>query len=316
MTFLLLTLFLLDPSSHPNEVTCKKLQKSLANGDAMALGRAVDLDAFFNKLAAQVDKDLLQGQETKLELFADGVAPRLPQTFVNNLKDQMAMRVTFLGMSEDQRSGLFRFFSSGYLNYLRVYFDDQGRIEDLFWHSDAETISEALTFAANLMLVGARMDDGSKDVILDPWYKVAVLKPLLMKEEITQVLSNYQELPEDYRRIKNVQITHFHAAFGQDAKIFGAALSDLDRLYPNDGSFSLLMLDALMIRGLKHRAMQAVENLARIVNQDPYLDLYRAAIFLELGELDQARKHLEKALTDPDSQAEAKAALEQFFKQR
>lgn len=308
--FLILTALLALTQPTANQTRCKAMLQSLQAGEVEALGNGVDLDAFFAKVTDLLDKDLRQGQETSLEQFIDGVAPRMAPTFVNNLSNQQELRVAFLGMAADGRSGLFRFYSPQYLNYLRIYFDEQGRIEDLFWYSDGETIAEALAFAANLMLVTTRMDSGAEETVLEPWYDVALLKPLLMKGKGSDVLQRYKAMRDAYKRIKNVQITHFHASFQQnDETLFENALTELDRFYPKDSSLSLLQLDALMLRGKHQRAMQVIENLARDVAMDPYLDLYRAAIYLEMGETKLGRQYLVHASNYPDARREAMVAL-------
>ncbi len=92
-----------------------------------------------------------------------------------------------------------------------------------------------------------------------------------------------QSLPAKIRDTKIVQIGIVQAASNLDDKAYTEAISNYQRLFPNDPSVDLVSIDGLFLNKKYTQAIAAIDRLEKGVGGDPYLNQMRAGILIEQG---------------------------------
>jgi hypothetical protein len=113
-----------------------------------------------------------------------------------------------------------------------------------------------------------------------------------------QALAGFDELPSAAKRDKTLLLLRLRAAQDVDDRAYAAALSDLERYHPEDPSIDMLSIDGYLLKKQYDLALRSVGRLEKTLGGDPYLNVLRANINFESGNLDAARRAAEAAVAE------------------
>ena len=74
------------------------------------------------------------------------------------------------------------------------------------------------------------------------------------------------------------------------------AMDDFLKTYPNDGSANLISIDYYLLRKQYQKCLSSIDRLDQEVS-DPYLDLFRGNVYLEMDNTDKAKEFYERVLS-------------------
>ncbi len=120
--------------------------------------------------------------------------------------------------------------------------------------------------------------------------------------EFQQLLAIYDSVPEKYKREKSIYMMRIQATQGLgDEALYAKALEDFRKDFPKDSAINLLSIDYFILRKKPDDAMTCIEMLDQAVEGDPYLNVARAGVNLEKGDLQTALKYVWSAIAaDPN----------------
>jgi predicted Zn-dependent protease len=114
-------------------------------------------------------------------------------------------------------------------------------------------------------------------------------------------LTAYRQLPQSMREEKSSMLIAAQAAALVDDNEYVSMLEEFRRVHSNDPCSDIISIDYYFMRKEFDPALECINRLDTAVGGDPYLNIHRAQIMVERGELDEARKLCETAIeTSPD----------------
>jgi Flp pilus assembly protein TadD len=114
-------------------------------------------------------------------------------------------------------------------------------------------------------------------------------------------LAAYATLPDVLKTDKNVLMLRVQASAQVDDKEYLAAMEDYRKAFPNDPAMRVMSIDYFYMKKMHKEAMDQVSALEAASGPDAHLNTLRGRIQAELGNLDDARSELAKALAlEPD----------------
>jgi hypothetical protein len=209
-------------------------------------------------------------------------------------------------LRRDESSAIFRLiYADGTLNYHRLSFDPKAspvKVADLEIALTGEPISQV--FRRNFERVVTPDEE-----LFDGPFDRTLLQGVRLLQEMSQSLHEgkggetwelYDELPEIFQRDKGALLLRIQAA---------RELRDNDRLvvacdaycerFPDAKFAAFAKLCACLLRDDARGSREALDEIPEPYSTDPYIDVVRAEILLDEGDLPAARKAAERAAADP-----------------
>lgn len=231
----------------------------------------------------------------KREIIRGGLAGArtVPSTVAEVLKD---MSYRFVGVKEREGGTyvLFRIDSEEAFNYhlLRLA-KIRGRVRADEFHvaltgeEMAETFRKNLAMGLNSQSIVGRLSGAQKQFLDDLKLQKAMSDAINSGEE-EKALGIYQRMPERLKKMKMPMLFRIMATPVENEEAYIDAVESFLKIYPNDGSAGMNLLDAGVLRKDAKLVMKAYKSLSSWTGGDPELDLTIGANLLMLDEVDKA----------------------------
>ena len=186
----------------------------------------------------------------------------------------------------------------GTLNYHEMVLvkDKTGfvRARDFYVYTSGEYFSDTIQ---RLYLLAAASDpnvlerlSGKKNAFVEalPDYKNMMQK--VRDGDGKGAIAIYKRLPQDLRKQKSVMIAYVSAAskVGDDVA-YGAAMDEMRAAFPNDPGLDLMSIDSFLLKEKYDETLAAIDRVDKAVGGDPYLDVLRANVNLQRGDVEKAQ---------------------------
>lgn len=259
----------------------EKIEKGINNGNGAVLDSTIDFDMIADEVVkisgnsnkSSLKKGLKQGWEKN----------KLGVQIVNNLGESG----TYEFVREYEKEGhphiIFRMYSDNGLNYHDfdlIKYNNEVHIKDVFIYLTGENIS--ITMANTL---NTAMRDHSETILN--------LRTLFQQKEYATAKKAYESLPPTVQKDKLVQLVYLEIASQLDNETYTKALAGFEKLYGNEPSVQLALLDVYFMNGDYDRAIKAVNEIDA-TTQDPFLDYYRGLLYNQKGDAAQSTAMLER----------------------
>jgi tetratricopeptide (TPR) repeat protein len=154
-----------------------------------------------------------------------------------------------------------------------------------------------------------RLTAAEKDMVRH-WRDYADLTEKAQAEKWPEVMAIWRKLPESIQRENTSLMIRLQAAEHLGAGEYQATIAYWEQLGPKDAAFYLVSLKGHMLRKEHAKALAAIDRLDGMVGGDPYLNVLRAEQYDALGQPDEARQCLQKAMqAEPDLEVAYRVAL-------
>ena len=193
---------------------------------------------------------------------------------------------------EGRQTALFRYVLDDGVNYYVFYLtrDDKGGIvyDDVYVFLTGERISATVGrlamrgIAAQVGLLDRLMGKDKREA--DVLEKIGRMAGLNKQGDYADVLKLYDELPKEYQEMKGVVIQRYRAAVNIDLDTFKRVCDDALRLFGNDESMNLLLIDGLEVNGQFDKMLACIDALDKSLGGDPYLNTKRTSALLGKGD--------------------------------
>ncbi len=289
--------------------------------DASALGKLLNWDAMLDKATAGILAPAKE-KERFIELMK-GTADR-PGVFARQLLELMkaGATCTFLRHRRiDNRDRLlFRILlpDGAALNYYEILLDrdKQARIEgiDVFVMLNGELISQTarrafLTAAVRWSESANASVQGAEREYLVHFAKVEAMNALVQQGKYRDALALYDQLPPLLQGDKNVLLTRLRAAQNVGPAEFAEAVANFRTFHPGDPSVDLFSIVYFYQKKDYPKALEMIDRVDKALDGDPYLNVLRANVYLDAGDVAAARQAANKAIGDEPTLAEGYWAL-------
>jgi hypothetical protein len=270
-------------------------------GEAEARQFAQSLEAAAGK--ADEARKLLDGEALLVRAFGEGKIPAAARPSAKNpdLAEQLAGTVGTGGSYRLVRvhdkggewKALFRLVDvSGNVNYHDLILarrDGVVKAVDAVLIAAGESLSALMRSAYLSELPADALSEHERE-LLKHRDTLAAMRGARTTGNASQALRLFVALPVGVQREKSVQIQRLLAAATAEANAFRLAVDEFEKLYPDDSCFDLMACNAYLMRKQYGNALEAVDRLDKALGGDAYLDVLRATIKAEQGELLQARE--------------------------
>jgi tetratricopeptide (TPR) repeat protein len=131
---------------------------------------------------------------------------------------------------------------------------------------------------------------------------VARLGDLGMAAKWPEWLELYRKLPRAIQTEKSVLLVRLRATreLG-DEEGYNTALEEFRKLFPQDACIDFLSIDYYLTKGQHQESLACVDRVDRFLGGDPYLDVIRAHLLADAGDLKAATLAADKAIAaEPD----------------
>lgn len=283
-------------------------EEALYGLDAKALSGLIDWQAIAEastsgiKAKRAVEEGFTEGFVSRAQRGDDG----LPVTLVNAINEGGSL--TPLQVIPGERHPIVRsrlLTAEGSLSYLDFYLarraDDSIRVVDVFPHAVGEAVSQTVRrFYLSVVAESERsvIDrlTGKEQAFITHLPTLSEMTIDLQARRYEEVLTSYRSLPKELQDERVYLVLRFTAAAEIDEDDYVAAMDDFFRLFPNDPSANLFLIDHSYLQGKFDETLAAIDRLDEAIGGDPYLLVLRAGILMELGNLEEARAILGLAL--------------------
>ncbi len=120
-----------------------------------------------------------------------------------------------------------------------------------------------------------------------------------------EVLAIRAELPPSVANLKTVLLQVLAVTMEADEKAYVATMEEFRKLYPDSSAVDLISIDYFMLKGRHAESLASIDRVDTQVGGDPYLDVIRASVMFDQGDLTRARSTIEQAVTNDDSMMDA-----------
>ncbi len=215
------------------------------------------------------------------------------------LKQGLSAKATYTLVKQYEKDGiyhlLFRLYDDGSLNYHDMELKRSGKdvkIADMFVYTSGENLSETL-HGIYVQLAGAFADKSSSITPDDEWLKkLPDIRKLMREGKNREAADLYDKIPEKVRKGRAFQILHVEVCSGLEWDEYNAAIEEYKKLFPNEPNMHLLLLDGYIIQKQYDKALNAVNELDKMINKDPFLDYYRYLCYNLLQEKEKGKECL------------------------
>lgn len=279
----------------------KKIERSIAGDQGKWLDQNFDLEGLMARTLrdapgeAALKKGFEQGLKSK---FNPGAATAQAMTEAGSY--------TFLRLRtvNGKKLALFRLLMDGPFNYheylLEVSPSGAVRPVDFYVYLSGEYMSETLrrmylgAVAGEPGVVGKLVGNDNEYAKNIP--KLGQMSQLVKQGKADQAMKLWKTLPDVFKSDKYALILRLQAASQISPKESSDALEALKKACPGDPSIPALSLDPLFLAKKYDDVITAVDEVDKAVGGDPFLHTFRASVYLEKGDFDQARASAKRAV--------------------
>lgn len=266
------------------EVTefARKIEISIDKRDPTLLNDAIDGDALADKMNLESGRDsrsFEQGLKEGMKMGSKIVAALSEKGTYTMIKEYEKDKVHHL---------LFRLYDNGMINYHDYELTrtkGKPKVADIYIYMSGETLSETL----RNLYVQFKDDFKASSTRTDDWTrKVTYIRSMITSNKHRDALDTYNEMPEKIKKGRLFQILHIEICSGLSDEEYSKAIDEYEALYPNEPNMQLLLIDGYTLRKDYQKALNAVNELDKMIDKDPLLDYHRAMCYTLLND-DQKR---------------------------
>lgn len=287
------------------------VERAVATGNVATLNSTIDWDTLIDTATAGIDAPA----QTR-KGFANGLKAALTQErslvgqIIARTKEGGAYSLLRIHDQDGQRRALFRMImpaNSG-VNYhdfvLARSRSGVVRAVDLYVYLSGEMISQTFrrmyipTAAHESRGIVARLTglSGPEKEFVENFPKFEQMAKALREQKFQAVVDTYNQLPAPLKKDKTFLLLRFQAAQGLDEKTYAAAIEDFRTFHPSDPCVDMLSIDYFLLKKQYPRALECIDRLDKAVGGDPYINVLRAGLYLEQGNLDEAERNARRAI--------------------
>lgn len=282
----------------------------LQAGQDSTLSKLIDWWALADRATSGID-----APEKFRAGFSQGASNSAGAGFAGQLRKEIkqgaSLHLLRIREIEEQPRVLLRLISPGsgvsYQDHaLARHADGHVRSVDLFIYVTGETMSEALRRGYFQVALAQKKDllsriTGKENLLVKHLNEFQQIAEHIQAERYAEALQVYAGLPAELQKDKFIQVLRLRAAQGAGDVEYRAALEDLEKLAPTDGSLDLLMLDGYFLKQEYRKAMRCVNRLDKALGGDPYLNVIRANLYEAEGKPEKALSAIQAAIEgEPD----------------
>jgi tetratricopeptide (TPR) repeat protein len=252
----------------------KKIEISIGKRDGTVLDESIDDKALFKKMNLASGKDsrsfqagLKQGMKMGTKISASLSAKGTYSLIKQYEKDKV-------------QHLLFRLYDDRMINYHDYELKRTGgqpKVADIYIYMSGEKFSETLK---NIFV---QFKDEFKETAnseSDGWIKkMPEIRALINKGKHEEALAIYNSIPAKIKTARLFQIVHVEICSGLSDEEYNKAITDYETLYPNEPNMQLLLIDGYILRKDYDKALNAVNELDKMIDKDPLLDFHRAMCY-------------------------------------
>jgi tetratricopeptide (TPR) repeat protein len=273
------------PTQEEADAFAKKFAKHVIPCDRSALNRDIDGDQMITralagrKMQPEKARGARMGITTHLSTAMCDIAS--PTNVLGG--EAPSYEVLRTRMIDGHPRPLLRLASDAGVTYHELTLDKQHgevRVADILLYSTGETFSE---------MVGSMLDalDNPSDGL-----GMSRAKQLLNEGKAKEARDAVDTLPDRLRNTKTVMLFRVFAsgAMNDDAEYL-KTMDEFAKAYPNDPALELVQIDQAFLKKDYKKVLEMLDRLDKRVGGDPYLELQRAAVYIELKDIPNALKH-------------------------
>jgi hypothetical protein len=274
----------------------KKIEISIGKRDGTMLDESIDEKALFKKM------DLEPGKNAKS--FQSGLKKGMKMG--TKITESLTEKGTYSLIKQYEKDKvhhlLFRLYDEGSINYHDYELnrsDGRPKVADIFIYMSGENFSETLKtiFVQFQDELSGPLENESTGWVK----KMPDIRSLITKGKHQEALDIYNSMPEKIKRGRVFQIVHVEICSGLSDEEYSKAIADYETLYPNEPNMQLLLIDGYIIRKDYDKALNAVNELDKMIDKDPLLDFHRAMCYTLMKDDEKRVECLERLIKNlPD----------------
>jgi tetratricopeptide (TPR) repeat protein len=299
-----------DPTKAQAEKFAADFRQAVEKGDVAAVNSLIDWDTLLATTIAgiEVSKEFREGflRGIKSELGSDhSFAGQL----IGNIGKGGNIRLLRIHKVDGRSRALFRMLAEdgmNYIDFVLVGTDGPAARAVDFYSIQAGDLMSGIFRGFYLQAVGTqpknfleRLTSHQQESAL-AGVEIGKLAEDLRDKRYEEGLERYEKLPESVKKLKATQLMRVAIARQLNEKSFIEAIEDYQDAFPDDASVDLLSMDYYVVTKRYDDALASIDRLDKVV-QDPQLDVGRANVYVEKGDLADARKSIDRAIQrEPD----------------
>ncbi len=264
------------------------IEASIKQKNGSVLNNAVDVNLLMSRMDLP-NKEKIFGQSG----FKKGLNEKmkLGTIILQSMKKEGSYEMVKQYNKGDTQHLIFRFFLDGSINYHDLelaHVKGKCKIADIFIYLSGENFSETLGNIYKYLDGG----NGVSEVDTKAFKRVAEIRQLMNAGDYTEAKAEMDKIPAHIKNMKSVQLIGIMVAAQVDDSSYTKALTDYKTLYPNEPNIYLLEIDGYYVQGKYEKCIEAIDQLDKAINKDPFLDFQRSLIYKTMGKTDAQKECL------------------------
>lgn len=277
----------------------KKIEISIGKRESRMLDEAIDEKAFFKKMDLESGKDansFQSGLKQNMKMGTKITASLTAKGTYSMIKQYEKDKVHHL---------LFRLYDDGSINYHDYELkrtNGQPKVADIFIYMSGENLSETLKNLFDQFKDEFRESSNNESM---RWIKrMPEVRSLIIAGKHQEALEIYDHMPDKIKKSRTFQIIHVEISSGLSDEKYSQAIAEYESLYPNEPNMQLLLIDGYILRKDYTKALNAVNELDKMIDKDPLLDFHRAMCYTLMKDDLKRTEYLERLVKNlPDFEA-------------
>lgn len=285
----------------------EQLAKEVNSGNYSAFTEAFDVEGLVDTLLKGEPGGLFF-REKFVKKFKSQLAP-IGSQMGELIEKGGTYTMLHMYVRDDVPHALFRLHSKGVNYHDLTLVNDNGKVKigDMYTYLSGEKISTSIG-----RVIGLGKDDPEVlQAFVNATEKIHHIKVLIHDNKGEEAIAELEAFPEKLKNDKSLMLLRILAAKRINNEVYNQTISRYERLFPNDPSLDLLLIDGYILRNDYPGALASVNRLDKHVN-DPYLDMVRGNIYFRMEDLsssEQAFRKLIQKMKKPEKEAYTSLAI-------
>ncbi len=255
----------------------KEIESSVKQKQTEKLNNIFAADAFTKRITSasskKIDNSLLLGIRKGInelhfgQQILTGIGPKGSYQLVKQYEKEATQHL------------IFRFYSPSGINYhdYELIKTAEGiKAADVFIYLSGENLSK--TMAETLMMMTEDYKDMSKED-LEKFESLKKIRKLISLNEYQKANEFYEELPQNLKDQKLLQVMHVLIASGLTEERYQQAMEEFLKRYPNEPNMQLMLIDRYILKKEYSKALSCINAIDSMINKDPFLDYFRGVVY-------------------------------------
>ena len=266
-----------------------KIEGSVAAGRPDFINDFIDQKIFIKKIS----KVLKEDKPSLNEGISEGLQrTKLGDQIVAAVNNKGNYRLVKIFEKDGRQQLLFRMYADHRLNYHDFELVKTGKdvkAADIYIYLSGDWLSNTMAGTIGMLKEG---DLSSANAV-----SVQDVRSKMSAGNYTEAKRVFDALPIVIKNSKAFQMMNILICSNLEDDDYSKAMDGYKSLYPNEPNMNLMMIDYYILRKDYPRAMESVNKMDAYIDRDPFLDYYRALIYLLMEDRPKAVEKLEKLLT-------------------